>query len=138
MVTFRPTKHKSENWNKKMNVTIPDNEDPETKYICNDCVNSRLVLLPDDLWMCPQCRKTYLPEVQEVRKEVDFFVPTDSEHNVEPAITSIDYNEDVRIKKEPIIKGGLKALRDKGLKITSCSATDGAGRPMREKEEDDE
>ena len=88
--------------------------------------------------MCPQCRKTYLPEVQEVRKEVDFFVPTDSEHNVEPAITSIDYNEDVRIKKEPIIKGGLKALRDKGLKITSYSATDGAGRPMLEKEEDDE
>ena len=49
MVTFRPTKHKSENWNKKMNVTIPYNEDPETKYICNDCVNSCLVLLPDDL-----------------------------------------------------------------------------------------
>ena len=90
--------------------------------------------------MCPLCRRVYLPEVQEVRKDVDFYVPTDIEHNTKPDIISIDYDEDVRIKRSPNYQGSFKQLAAKGIKITDYSVTDGAGRPItrRKEYEDDE
>ena len=90
------------------------------------------------MWMCQRCSRTYLPEVQEVRKDIDFFVPIDTEHNIEPAVTSMGSSDYIHLRnnREPIIKGGLKSLKDKGLKITNYSVTDGAGRPIREKEDE--
>jgi hypothetical protein len=87
--------------------------------------------------MCPQCRKTYLPEVQEVKRDVDFYVPTDNEHNIEPAITSIGHDEDVQIRHEPNYRGSFKQLAAKGIKITDYKVTDGAGRIITEKKEDE-
>jgi hypothetical protein len=37
---------------------------------------------------------------------------------VDPCIASISNIPDVSIRHQPEIKGGLKALKDKGLKIT--------------------
>jgi hypothetical protein len=46
--------------------------------------------------------------------------------------------DSVRIDHTPTPKGGLKALQDKGLKIVSYSESDGANRPIREREEEGE
>ena len=135
MVTLRPKRHTSEDLSKKMSTTIVEDNDSKPNYICNDCGIS-LDLLPDDTWFCSICKRTYLPEVQEVRKDVDFYIPADNKHNKEPAIISIDYNDDVRIKKPPNYQGSFKQLAARGIRITSYDVRDGAGRPMREDEED--
>ena len=60
--------------------------------------------------------------VDELKKNVDFYVPTNTQQDVQPAImslTSVDYNSNVRIHHEPDYQGGFKVLRDKGLRITS-------------------
>jgi len=31
----------------------------------------------------------YLPEVEQIRKDTDFYIPSDKEHNIEPAISTI-------------------------------------------------
>jgi hypothetical protein len=41
---------------------------------------------------------------------------------------------DIDIKKKPNYRGSFKTLLEKGIKITSYSTTDGAGRPIREED----
>jgi len=41
----------------------------------------------------------------------------------------------VQVKKEPTIRGGLKSLQDRGLKITSYSESGGSGNPITEDDE---
>jgi hypothetical protein len=57
------------------------------------------------------------PEEENVRRESKLSVPN---RNIEPAVSTTPLvNEDaVAIRHTPEIKGGLKALQQKGLKIT--------------------
>ena len=66
---------------------------------------------------CRNCSVEFDPENENVRRESKLSVP---DRNIEPAVTSIqhDYKKDVAIHHEPEIKGGLKELQKKGLKIT--------------------
>lgn len=66
---------------------------------------------------CRNCSVEFNPEEENVRRESKLSVP---DRNIEPAVSSIqhDYNKDVEIRHEPEIKGGLKELQKKGLKIT--------------------
>jgi len=68
-------------------------------------------------------------------------MPRHSSRNTETLIAHppSPHEADVRIHHEPEPRGGLAALQEKGLKITSYSETDGAGRPMtRSRYDDDE
>jgi hypothetical protein len=44
--------------------------------------------------------------------------------------------DSVKIHHEPQPRGGLKALQDRGLKISNYVETNGANRPIREREEE--
>jgi hypothetical protein len=54
-------------------------------------------------------------ENENVRRESKLSVP---DRNIEPAISTTPGIPDISIRHEPEIKGGLKALQQKGLKIT--------------------
>lgn len=90
-------------------------------FICSIC-NQTLVRLTDaggnnNTYWCRNCSIEWDPAEENVRRESKLSVP---DRNIEPAVTSIqhDYNEDVAIHHEPEIKGGLKELQKRGLKIT--------------------
>jgi hypothetical protein len=96
-------------------------KDERPSFICSIC-NRTLIRLTDSslqnasFW-CRNCSVEYDPESEIVRRESKLSVP---DRNDEPLVAQtpvIDYNS-VAIRKEPEIKGGLKALKEKGLKIT--------------------
>jgi DNA-directed RNA polymerase subunit RPC12/RpoP len=96
-------------------------EDTRPSYICSIC-NQTLIRLTDSsmqntAFWCRNCSVEFDPENENVRRESKLSVP---DRNIEPAVSSIqhDYNKDVEIRHEPEIKGGLKELQKKGLKIT--------------------
>lgn len=66
---------------------------------------------------CRNCSVEFNPEEENVRRESKLSVP---DRNTEPAVSTTPLvNEDaVTIRHTPEIKGGLKALQQKGLKIT--------------------
>jgi hypothetical protein len=88
------------------------------------------------LW-CSRCSISYLPDVQQVKKSTLFEVPQYKEHQSETLVASIgrDDLDKVKIKKDSVIKGGLKGLKDKGLRITNYEAWNGVGRPYTKKNE---
>ena len=94
-------------------------EDTRPSYICSIC-NQTLIRLTDagmnntSLW-CRNCSVEFNPEEENVRRESKISVP---DRNIEPAVSTTPGIPDVSIRHEPEIKGGLKELQKKGLKIT--------------------
>src|SRR5919112_1520959 len=66
---------------------------------------------------CRHCQVEWHPESENLRKESKLVVP---DRNIEPAVSTTPGigAESVAIRHEPEIKGGLKALKDRSLKIT--------------------
>lgn len=64
---------------------------------------------------CRNCSVEFNPEEENVRRESELSVPN---RNIEPAVSTTPGIPDISIRHEPEIKGGLKALQQKGLKIT--------------------
>ena len=88
-------------------------------YLCSFC-NQTLIRLTDagqnnTSYWCRSCSVEFDPESENLRRESKLVVP---DRNAEPAITSVGYTPDVSIRHEPTLRGGLKALEQKGLKIT--------------------
>jgi hypothetical protein len=90
-----------------------------SSYICSIC-NRTLSRLSDaggnnQTYYCRFCNVEFDPESENVRRESKLSVP---DRNIEPAVATTPGIPDISIRKEPEIKGGLKALQQKGLKIT--------------------
>jgi DNA-directed RNA polymerase subunit RPC12/RpoP len=92
-------------------------------YICSIC-NRTLSRLSDaggnnSTYWCRNCSVEFDPELENVRRESKISVP---DRNIEPAVATTpgtDYlNQNVEIHHEPEIKGGLKTLKERGIKIT--------------------
>jgi hypothetical protein len=95
-------------------------EDDRPSYICSIC-NRTLNRLSDaggnnQTYYCRFCNVEFDPESEDVRRESKLSVP---DRNIEPAVATTPGIPDISIRKEPEIKGGLKALQQKGLKITN-------------------
>jgi hypothetical protein len=95
-------------------------EDDRPSYICSIC-NRTLNRLSDaggnnQTYYCRFCNVEFDPESENVRRESKLSVP---DRNIEPAVATTPGIPDISIRKEPEIKGGLKALQQKGLKITN-------------------
>jgi hypothetical protein len=95
-------------------------EDDGPSYICSIC-NRTLNRLSDaggnnQTYYCRFCNVEFDPESENVRRESKLSVP---DRNIEPAVATTPGIPDISIRKEPEIKGGLKALQQKGLKITN-------------------
>jgi hypothetical protein len=95
-------------------------EDERPSFICSIC-NRTLSRLTDsggqnsNYW-CRSCSVEFDPELENVRRESKLSVP---DRNIEPTVATTPGIPDISIRKEPEIKGGLKALQQKGLKITN-------------------
>lgn len=92
----------------------------ETLYICNNC-HCSLVRLSDrnnqnESWYCNRCSIEF-PDTSNIRKEYKLSVPDRNEETLVAHAPSVG-EDSVAIRHEVEIKGGLKALKDKGVKIT--------------------
>jgi hypothetical protein len=72
----------------------------------------------DKSYWCNTCVK--YTEIKDAKKVVDFEIPQ-SAQDIMPAAVCIDSPgfDDVSVKKKVQYKGGIKALAERGLKITS-------------------
>jgi DNA-directed RNA polymerase subunit RPC12/RpoP len=94
-------------------------EDDRPSYICSIC-NQTLIRLTDSsmqntAFWCRNCSVEYDVESENVRRESKLSIP---DRNIEPAVSTTPGIPDVSIHHAPEIKGGLKELQKKGLKIT--------------------
>jgi hypothetical protein len=72
------------------------------------------------LYSCPLLPATveFNPELENIRRESKISVPDRSQEHLVAQTPGQDYlNKKVEIHKEPEIKGGLRALKDRGIKI---------------------
>ena len=105
-------------------------EDTRPSYICSIC-NQTLIRLTDagmnnvSFWCC-HCSVKWNPEEENVRRESKLSVP---DRNIEPAVSTTPGIPDISMRHEPEIKGGLKALQQKVLKITDYK--ENIPRPMK-------
>ena len=96
-------------------------QDERPSYICSIC-NQTLIRLSDaggnnQTYWCRDCSVEFNPLEENIRRESKLLVP---DRNQETLVSDTPLvNEDaVAIRHTPEIKGGLKALKECGLKIT--------------------
>jgi hypothetical protein len=101
-----------------------DRRRPTNFLICSYC-NRTLTRLTDrsgknESWYCNNCSIEFNPEDEQIRHKQRLSVPNRNTETLAATTPGIDYlNANVQIHKEPEIRGGLKVLKDKGLRITS-------------------
>ena len=85
------------------------------RYYCNNC-NYNLVKISENEWFCNHCKSSVFPTSEEVRSKSRLSVPTG--RNTDSLISYSPEPDDLTRKPvEP--QGAFKALRDRGIKITS-------------------
>jgi transposase-like protein len=95
-------------------------------YICNYC-NRTLTRLTDrnnqnESHYCNSCGIDFQPGNENVRRELKLSVPDRNQETLVATTLGQDYlNKSVEINHTPEIKGGLKELKDRGIRITSYS-----------------
>jgi hypothetical protein len=99
-------------------------QDERPSFICSIC-NRTLSRLTDSggqnsTYWCRNCSVEFDPELENVRRESKISVPDRNHETLVATTPGQDYlNKKVEINHTPEIKGGLKALKDKGIRITS-------------------
>ena len=109
-------------------ITIGDEWTGEERpsYICSFC-SRNLVKLTDrnnqnESYYCNSCGIDFQPDNENVRRETKLSVPDRNQETLVSTTPSQDYlNKKVEINHTPEIKGGLKVLKDRGIRITSYS-----------------
>jgi hypothetical protein len=98
-------------------------KDERSSFICSIC-NRTLIRLTDSslqntsFW-CRNCSVEFDPEYEIVHRESKLPVPDRNEEPLVATTPGQDYlNKKVEIKHIPEIEGGLKALKERGIKIT--------------------
>jgi|SRR5215204_2501128 len=106
------------NWTDERRVNISGEDDNPSSYYCNYC-NHLLILTnrEEKSYFCNTCEIESFPEKDSNRKKSKLITLN---QNTETLISSIPSGyENYKVKKKVEYKGGIKALADKGLKITS-------------------
>lgn len=105
----------------KVTISSEYYENVRPSFICSIC-NQTLVRLTDaggnnNTYWCRNCSVEFDPTEENVRRESKISVPV---RNIEPAVATAPSigEESVSIRHEPELRGGFKALRDRGIKIT--------------------
>lgn len=107
----------------KVTISSEYYENVRPSYICSIC-NQSLVRLTDagnnnSTYWCRHCSIEYDPESENLRKESKISVPERNEETLVSQTPGQDYlNKKIEINHTPEIKGGLKALQQRGMKIT--------------------
>lgn len=108
--------YKSKRWKFEPNVTIGDTTYNIT-FMCDRC-NIPINQVPNDkdLYMCSRCKRTFLPDIEQVKRDLPFSNPDEENRQVEPAVTSVGFDEyygHLKPKKNEL-KWGAKSLSQKG------------------------
>lgn len=118
MTKYYDEQHKS----KKEDTPIPISGEEFTKsdnieFICSFC-QCRLIKMSEDEYYCNRCSISQYPDIESVRSKSRITTPIGL--NLEPCLSyTPDPNEAFFKDKSPEIKGGLKLLKDRGLKVTN-------------------
>jgi DNA-directed RNA polymerase subunit RPC12/RpoP len=106
-----------------------DNDNIE--YICKHCRRSLIKIHEEGEYYCNHCSISVFPEVdKDVRSKHKLVTPIGM--NLEPCLSyPPDPNKEFFSDKQTEIKGGLKALQDKGVRITSYHETGSDGKLRR-------
>lgn len=108
-------------------------EEDKKEYICNHCRYSLAKIDEAGEYYCKHCSISSYPEVENVRSKHKLVTPIDL--NTEPCLSYLPEPNDLS-KPEVEIKGGLKALQDRGLNITSYSETGSDGHMLKRRKWD--
>lgn len=84
-------------------------------YYCNYC-QYKMVKISEEEWHCNHCNNSAYPQVEQLRSKSKITTPIGM--NLEPCLSYAPEPNDLS-KPEVEIKGGLKTLKDRGIKITS-------------------
>jgi predicted RNA-binding Zn-ribbon protein involved in translation (DUF1610 family) len=106
---------------RKDKVVIAESDDEVKEYICDSCNFIIHTRLTDGEITCYHCGNVI--EIQKTRRKSKLETPHRNTETLiaDPRTTYSGSNlsDSVKIKHEPELQGGFKALRDKGLKITN-------------------
>jgi hypothetical protein len=104
-----------------------DSDSDSKEYICKHCMRRLVKIDEEGEWYCNHCSISQFPEVEDVLSKHKLVTPIGL--NLEPCLSyPPDPNEEYFKDKKPEIKGGLKTLQDKGVRITSYNETGSDGR----------
>ena len=119
----RPRNRKIEPLDDKIIISSEYYENDRPSYICSFC-NQTLSRLSDaggnnSTYWCRNCSVEFDPESENLRKESKISVPERHEETLVAQTPGQEYlNKKIEINHTPEIKGGLKALQQRGMKIT--------------------
>lgn len=89
-------------------------KEDKKRYYCNYC-QYNLVKISAQEYFCNHCKTSAFPNIEQLRSKSKITTPI--RLNMEPCLS---YAPEPNISKPEVeIKGGLKALKDRGIKITS-------------------
>lgn len=98
-----------------ISISAERTKEDKKRYYCNYC-QYNLVKIADDEWYCNHCKTSAYPQVEQLRSKCKITTPIGL--NMEPCLSYLPEPND--LSKKPVeVKGGLKALKDRGIKITS-------------------
>ena len=109
--------------NDKVTISSEYYENIRPSFICNVC-NCTLSKLTDHSgqnisFYCTRCNIEFDPETENIRRESKISVPNRNEETLVAHTPGQEYlNKQIEVKHEQEIKGGLKELQKRGLKIT--------------------
>lgn len=84
-------------------------------YYCPYC-SYKMVKISEEEYHCNHCNNSAFPEVEQLRTKSKISTPIGL--NLEPCLSYAPEPYDLS-KPEVEVKGGLKAMKDRGIKITS-------------------
>ncbi|HEU4822556.1 MAG TPA: hypothetical protein VFS97_03960 [Nitrososphaeraceae archaeon] len=117
MVTTKYTKKHSRRGldSRENKVVIAESDDEIKEYVCDSCNFIIHTRLTDGEITCLHCENVI--EIQKTRRKSKLETP--HQQNTETLVSSVPTPGfgDVKIKKEPELKGGFLALQQKGLRI---------------------
>ena len=102
-------------------ITISGELTKEEKkaYYCPYC-SYKMVKISEEEYHCNHCKTSAFPEYQNLRSKSKISTPIGL--NLEPCLSYSPEPYDLS-KPEVEVRGGLKALKDRGLKITNYKET---------------
>src|SRR5919109_3656977 len=120
MAKRKVTKHSSENIDHYQTISDPAGDEIQ-EYCCTFCNSLLKIRLSHDEYWCPNCQITHLPQQQQQTLMKKSKLVTPNQRDTAPCVSSAPsgYEDVVKIKKDPKLKGSFRLLRDKGLKITN-------------------
>ena len=90
-------------------------KEDKKRYYCNYC-QYNLVKISEEEWYCNHCKTSAYPQVEQLRSKSKITTPIGL--NLEPCLSYLP-EPDVLSKKPTEVKGALKSLKDRGIKVTS-------------------